>query len=274
MITLAMDTSCMTGGVAVLDARRVLAEYSLSVKRTHSERLMSSVARVMEDASLLPSDIGLIACCTGPGSFTGIRIGVASAKAMGMALGAAIVPVIGLDALAYGLSEGERAWCMIDARHENCYAASYIGTGGIPRRLTGYAVLSVTEIASRTRSSGIRHRAMGDAAINYGARLIDEAGGLIALPTPEDSGIRPAKVAMLGLDLFEGGMSISPDALAPFYIKHSEAEVKAELRTKLRPEAEDKAEDKADPGADEGASEGANEGAGEEACCGGKCRPC
>lgn len=227
MITLAMDTSCMTGGVAVLDGRRVLAEYSLSVKRTHSERLMSSVARVMEDASLSPADIGLIACCTGPGSFTGIRIGVASAKAMGMALGAAIVPVIGLDALAFGLPSGERAWCMIDARHEKCYAALYIGTGGAASRITEPVVMTVSEIAAAVRPEGIRHRALGDAALLYGEKLASESEGLVVIPTPEDSGIRPAKVAMLGLELHERGLSVAPAELVPFYIKHSEAEIKA-----------------------------------------------
>lgn len=230
MITLAMDTSCMTGGVAILDERRVLAEYSLSVKRTHSERLMSSVARVMEDASLKPSDIGLIACCTGPGSFTGIRIGVASAKAMGMALGAAIVPVTGLHALAYGLMEGERAWCMIDARHENCYAALFLGTGGAARMLGEPSVMTVSEIAAMVSSEGLRHRALGDASLLYGGKLAAESGGLIIIPTPEDSGIRPSKVGMLALDLYEGGLSVSPAALAPFYIKHSEAEIKAEAK--------------------------------------------
>ncbi len=87
MITIALDTTCMTGGVAVLDGERLVAEYMLSVKRTHSERLMSSLSTVMKDASLEPSDIGLIACCVGPGSFTGIRIGVSSAKAIAMAQG-------------------------------------------------------------------------------------------------------------------------------------------------------------------------------------------
>jgi tRNA threonylcarbamoyladenosine biosynthesis protein TsaB len=229
MITLAMDTSCMTGGVAVLDGRRVLAEYSLSVKRTHSERLMSSVARVMEDASLKPSDIGLIACCTGPGSFTGIRIGVASAKAMGMALGAAIVPVMGLDALAYGLAEDEHAWCMIDARHENCYAARYVGTGGAPRMVQEPTVMTIAEMAACVRAEGLRHRALGDATLLYGEKLASESEGLFVLPTPEDAGIRPAKVAMLGLELYERGLSVAPAELAPFYIKHSEAEIKAEI---------------------------------------------
>ena len=227
MITVAMDTSCMTGGVAILDGDRLVAEYILSVKRTHSERLMSSLARAMEDADLKPADIGLISCCTGPGSFTGIRIGVASAKAMGMALGIKVSPVTGLEALCYGLPAGERAFAMIDAKHGFCYAASFLCTGGSPTQILPPSVMGVEEIASEIVRGGIPHHMRGDGAIAYKEALASMAGKLSLIPSPEDAVIRPSKVGLCGLRRHEAGGSVAPSVLEPFYIKRSEAEVKA-----------------------------------------------
>jgi len=228
MITIALDTTCMTGGVAVLDGEKLVAEYMLSVKRTHSERLMSSLSTVMKDAALEPSDIGLIACAVGPGSFTGIRIGVSSAKAIAMAQGLLIAPVIGLDALCYGLPEGELAFAMIDARHENCYCASYIGTGGMPQRVKEPSVMTVDEVIGEIRSSGRRHHLRGDGVLAYGTKLAAELGSLAALPSGEDAVIRPSKVAMCGIKAYEAGLAVPAAELMPYYIKHSGAEVKAE----------------------------------------------
>lgn len=227
MITVAMDTSCMTGGVAVLEGTRLVAEYTLSVKRTHSERLMSSLARAMEDADLSPEDIGLISCCTGPGSFTGIRIGVASAKAMGLALGIRISPVTGLEALCYGLPAGERAFAMIDAKHGFCYAAAYLCTGGMPKEILPPSVMGVEDVASEIVRGGIPHHMRGDGALCYEETLLRLSGKLALIPSHEDGIIRPSKVGLCGIKRHESGGSLTPNELQPFYIKRSEAEAKA-----------------------------------------------
>lgn len=227
MITVAIDTSCMTGGVAILDGERLVAEYILSVRRTHSERLMSSLARAMEDAELKPADIGLVSCCVGPGSFTGIRIGVASAKAMGMALGIRVAPVTGLEALCYGLPAGERAFAMIDAKHGFCYAASFMCTGGAPEPVMPPYYMGVEEIASEIARGGVPHHMRGDGALAYAKELTRMAGRLAVIPSPEDGVIRPSKVGLCGIIRHEAGGSVDPAVLEPSYVKRSEAEIKA-----------------------------------------------
>ncbi len=226
MISVAIDTSCMTGGVAILDGTRLVAEYMLSVKRTHSERLMSSLATAMADAKLSPCDIGLISCAVGPGSFTGIRIGVASAKAMAMALGVRIAPVTGLEALCYGLPEGDVAYAMIDAKHGFSYAAKYLCTGGMPGLLEGPSVLSAEEIGLAIAEGGVKCHVRGDGALANIEALKALTCGLMIVPSGEDATIRPSKVGMCGLAKIEEGGLVDAAGLSPYYIKRSEAEVK------------------------------------------------
>lgn len=226
MISVALDTSCMTGGVAILDGTSLVAEYMLSVKRTHSERLMSSLAMVMQDARLEPSDIGLISCAVGPGSFTGIRIGVASAKAMAMALRVKVAPVTGLEALCYGLPEGDLAYAMIDAKHGFSYAAKYLCTGKAPKLLGEPSVMSAEEVGTAIAEGGIKCHVRGDGAIANVEALRKLAGGLLIVPSGEDATIRPSKVGMCGITKMEAGCLVDAARLSPYYIKRSEAEVK------------------------------------------------
>ncbi|PYO22304.1 MAG: tRNA (adenosine(37)-N6)-threonylcarbamoyltransferase complex dimerization subunit type 1 TsaB [Candidatus Rokuibacteriota bacterium] len=86
MRVLALETSTLAGGVALVDGERLVAEYLLDVSVTHSERLMAAVDRVLADARWAPRDLDGIAVSIGPGSFTGLRIGVSTAKGLAWAL--------------------------------------------------------------------------------------------------------------------------------------------------------------------------------------------
>ncbi|HQD40195.1 MAG TPA: tRNA (adenosine(37)-N6)-threonylcarbamoyltransferase complex dimerization subunit type 1 TsaB, partial [Bacillota bacterium] len=82
---LALETATSTGSVA-LYSQSLIGEYTLNIQRTHSERLMPAVVKILEDAQIKPKDLGAIAVSVGPGSFTGLRIGVITAKAMAWSL--------------------------------------------------------------------------------------------------------------------------------------------------------------------------------------------
>lgn len=226
MLSIAIDSSCMTGGVAVLEGQKVLAEYVLSVKRTHSERLMSSLADAMRAADRKPCDIGLISCCTGPGSFTGIRIGVATAKAISLATGAGIAPVTGLEALCYGLPSGDIAWAMIDARHGSCYSQAFSCTGGYPVPITAPGIRHWEAIAASLAEADGRCHLRGDGSLEYGALVAASTKGRVILPSPEDAALRPSKVGMCGLVMMDAGKLVGASDLAPFYIKRPEPEEK------------------------------------------------
>ena len=152
MLTLAIQTSTSVGGVAIVDDDRLVAACALNVKRTHSERLMSMVERVVSDSDLKVRDIEAIACGVGPGSFTGVRIGVSAAKCLSYTLNIPIVGVCGLDAMAFSVPSDGTVVSMIDAKHSRTFTASftYQGPGKEPLRICDYSLEPVSQTIEKT----------------------------------------------------------------------------------------------------------------------------
>lgn len=238
MLILAMDTSTMVGGVALLKDGVTVGEHILNVRATHSERLMSSVEALMAAAGVTPSDLDAIACGVGPGSFTGVRIGVSACKAMAYALSIPIVSVPSLDALAYGRGKGARAvWCLIDARHGRCYSASFVSPESADawrsERTSAYAIRRVGEIATLARemASGDEDRLarmlfLGDGALAYAESLRSELPGAAEIPPAPMCILRPSQVGLLGSDLLCAGATGDAAGIVPMYLRPSEAEAR------------------------------------------------
>ena len=135
MRVLAVDTSTMAGGVALVDGERVIGESLLDVRTTHSERLMLAVDRVLGDAGWAPRTLDGLAVAIGPGSFTGLRIGVAAVKGLALALKCPVAAVPTLDAMAAQLPWASRPVCAIlAARRDEVYASLYRWDGSAMRR--------------------------------------------------------------------------------------------------------------------------------------------
>src|SRR6266851_56323 len=123
MRVLAVDTSTMAGGVALLEDERVVGESLLDVRTTHSERLMLAVDRALADARWTAESLDGLAVAIGPGSFTGLRIGLAAVKGLALALDRPIAAIPTLDAMASGLPWAARPVCpVIVARKGEVYA--------------------------------------------------------------------------------------------------------------------------------------------------------
>ncbi len=126
MKLLAIDTTTNVLTVAVTDERRVLAEYYIDHQRTHSQKLMPVVDRVLADSGVEFSEIDGFAAANGPGSFTGIRIGLTAARTFAQATGKKVMPVSTLKALAYNAAFTKGRVCaVLDARNNNLYCAVY-----------------------------------------------------------------------------------------------------------------------------------------------------
>jgi tRNA threonylcarbamoyladenosine biosynthesis protein TsaB len=228
----------MVGGVALLKDGATLGEHILNVRATHSERLMSSVEALMAAAGVAPGDLDAIACGAGPGSFTGVRIGVSACKAMAYALSIPIVPVPTLDALAYGRGKGARAvWCLIDARHGRCYSASFVPPESAdtwrPERTSAYAIRHISEIAALAREMApggdgrtTRVLFLGDGALTYAESLRSELPGAAEIPPAPMCILRPSQVGLLGSDLLRAGATHDPAGIVPMYLRPSEAEAR------------------------------------------------
>lgn len=122
----AVDTSSDAASAALMEDDILLGEYILNHKKTHSQKLMPIIDEVFRSCELTPKDIDIYAVTTGPGSFTGLRIGIATVKALAHAVGKPVVGVGTLEAIAYNMPCCEYTLCsMIDARNEQVYNAAY-----------------------------------------------------------------------------------------------------------------------------------------------------
>jgi len=220
MRLLALETSTLAGGVALLDGDRLVAEYVLDVSVTHSERLVASVDRVLGDAGWGRGDLAALAVSIGPGSFTGLRVGVSTAKGLAVALGIPIAAVPTLDAMAACVPWAMLPVCpVLDARKGEVYASLYRWEAGGHRREWDYEALAPDELGARLDRLGSPVIVCGDGAASVRATV----ARLLPSPARVPS---PATVGALGVERLRLGDVVKPADLVPLYLRPSEAELK------------------------------------------------
>lgn len=224
MRILAVETSTLAGGAALLDGERLVGEYTLNIKATHSERLMVAVDRLLQDCGWTTADLEGMAVSIGPGSFTGLRIGVSAVKGLALALGIPVAGVPTLDALAATLPFAAHPVCpVLDARRGEVYASLYHWSDGAMRRDWEYLALSPAALCDRLDGPVIF---VGDAVPSLGGFLETRLGNNARFAPVGRRLPSPACVGVLGQARLLAGETVDPAALAPFYLRPSEAELK------------------------------------------------
>jgi tRNA threonylcarbamoyladenosine biosynthesis protein TsaB len=240
MRILALDTATSACTVAVCDDERVLAEATLQVPRAHSTRLMPLIAQAVSDSGLNKADLDAIAVGVGPGSFTGLRIGLATAKGLGFALGKPCVGVPTLKAMAYGTgAQIGLVVPVLDAKRGEVFAAAYAVGDRDPNHWVEVlkpSHIHVNDLAYEIkviREGLLRHTWQfvtfcGDVAAKY----MDQMGvGEAAQLAPAGAMLpRAWAVAEVGRAMLAAGEGTGPEALAPVYLRKSEAETLWESR--------------------------------------------
>lgn len=224
MKILAIETSTMLGGVAVADENGLIAETRLNVKSTHSERLMEIIDRQLRQSGMTLGDIDAFAVASGPGSFTGLRIGLGTAKGLCYASGKPLVMVPTLEAYARNFLFTEQPVCvMLDARRGEVYAAVFDCRNGALVTL-----MEATSVAleSLFKNSDSPILLAGEGAQIYRERLISILGEKALFGPVEKMVPSPVTVAALGIEKALRGQYTDPAAAEPFYVRKSEAEVK------------------------------------------------
>lgn len=217
MRVLAVETSTLAGGVALLDGDRLVGEYLLDIRVTHSERLMAAVDRVLADARWTIDDLEGFAVAIGPGSFTGLRIGLGTIKGLAFARSIPVAAVPTLDALAATLPFASLPVSpVIGARKGEVYASRYRWSGTAMRREWDYLAIAPADLAARIDEPVIL---VGDAAASIVSPLARLAPVARRLPSP-------ACVGQLGLERLARGDVVAPADLAPLYLRPSEAELR------------------------------------------------
>ena len=222
MRILALETSTLAGSAALLEGGRIVGESLLDIALTHSERLMAMVARLLQDCGWEATDLEALAVSTGPGSFTGLRVGVATAKGLALALGLRVAPVPTLDALASNLPFADAlVGPLLDARKGEVYLALYRWTGDRMQRCSDYLALSPRAAVACLTPPVI---VLGDGVAACLPFLSDLGQGLRIAPASH-SMPRAAVVGQLGYAMLKSGEAVTADALAPLYLRPSEAEL-------------------------------------------------
>ena len=229
MKILAIETSTMLGGIAIMDdLSGLIAEVRLNVKSTHSERLMTEIDHVLKQAELKVSDIDVFAIAIGPGSFTGLRIGLSAVKGFSYATGKPIVSVPTLEALAWNFPYCRHPVCtMLDARKKEVYSALFKWEDGGFTRLIDEISIKVDRVLEDIKLfSDKRVVFTGEGAILYRDKIIEVMGNKAIFASPEKIVPSPANVASIGIKKAIKGEFSEPVSLVPFYIRRSEAELK------------------------------------------------
>jgi tRNA threonylcarbamoyladenosine biosynthesis protein TsaB len=232
MRILGIETSGNIGGFAVVDDGRLLAEVASDITGRHVERGDAMIEYVLQCAGTTIDDLAAVAVSLGPGSFTGLRVGLALAKGLCFGRGLPLVGVPTLDVMAEACAGAEGLVVPVrDARRGEIYFGLYDAAGGALRRLSDYRAVApealVGELLAPGRTAAESARPLvlvGDALAKYGETLRSRLGKrMVAVPEllwPP----RPAMVGALGGKLLAGGKVADLDSIEPIYVRASEAE--------------------------------------------------
>ncbi len=237
MHILCIDTSTSTASLALTTDDRLLAAATFNADRTLSVRLMPEIEHLLEMSSLTIRDLDLLACATGPGSFTGVRAGVATIQGLSLACNK---PCVGFSSLSLmALNFPMAAWpvaTMLDARKGEVYAALFDCSAAMPVPLIRECVMApeafLDQITNATSGPVIL---AGDGTDRYRDVIAARLGKSAILAPFTHNICHAANGAILALAAHQAGNTLAPAQLLPVYLRASEAEyAKLEKQAKLR----------------------------------------
>lgn len=224
-----IDTSAPAGGIALCEGGTVVAELLLQTGATHSVWLLAGIHRLCTEAGWTLNQLDALGVVRGPGSFTGLRVGMGTVQGLALALERPVATVSSLAALALAAA-GARSpvWALLDARKGEVYAAGFQLEAGLPEAVTEELVLSPERLLERLpRTSAV----FVGSGVKPCRALLEEALGPAAAFVPDPlNQPRPAAAATLALAALRRGDTVGPEGLRPAYIRASEAEIAWEKR--------------------------------------------
>lgn len=231
MKLLAVDTATAQQSVAILDGAAVLARSDEDSKGSHARWLVATIDRLMAATGLSLNALDGLAVSIGPGSFTGLRVGLATMMGFRMATGLPLAAVPTLEALAWNHRvAGRRIYAMLKARMGEVYWAEYQWTSqGSLQSLTAERVGSLAAVADLLRGPAVVLGEGWQAHRDELQRLIAGQAGQLAEGPPEAMAVSAVSVGLAGMDRLSRGET-APRGLSPRYVQRAEAEVAWERR--------------------------------------------
>lgn len=225
MKILGLDSSGLVASVAIVEDSGMLGEYTVNYKKTHSQTLLPMLDEVARMIELDMETIDAIAIAGGPGSFTGLRIGSATAKGLGLALNKPIVNIPTVDALAYNLVGHRDMVCpLMDARRNQTYTGLYRFDGNELKVLREQCAVGIDEIVADINERGEAVVFLGDGVPVFAAYIEENIKVPYTFAPAHMNKQRAGAVAALGLEYFEKGRYEAATEHKPEYLRLSQAE--------------------------------------------------
>lgn len=225
MKILAIDSSSLVVAVAVVDDEKVLAEYIVNYKKTHSQTLLPMLGEISKMIDLDLNEIDAIAVSGGPGSFTGLRIGSATAKGLGLALEKPLIHIPTLEAMAYNFYDTEKLICPImDARRGQVYAGIYTFVDNEFKTVMDQTPMMMEELMAKINELNKEVIFLGDGVPVFKEYIDENATVHFEYAPAHLSRQRASSVGALGLKYYAAGKIETADAHEPDYLRLSQAE--------------------------------------------------
>lgn len=224
MLILGIETAAVQVGCAIGGHEGVLASFHAARRRRHVEALVPAIEFTCQQAGVELRELGAVAVDIGPGLFSGLRVGVTTAKTLAQALRLPMIGVASLDLLAFPVRHSSRLIVpVIDARRGEVFYACYRQVPGGVQNLSGYEIGSPDDLASELVAKGEDALLVGDGALRYSAELSRVAGSHIAGPP----NVYPSAAALVALAHAKALREefVSPSKLEPLYLRRTDAEL-------------------------------------------------
>ena len=228
---LGIDSSGMVASVAIVDEDIVIAEYTMNHKRTHSETLLPMIDEIVRTSEIKLEELDAIAIASGPGSFTGLRIGAATAKGLALAINKPIIPVKTCEGLAFNMWGADGVICpIIDARRSQVYTGLYTVMGNVDV-IMDQEPMDIHELVKKVNSvcggvEGLPRQItfLGDGVPIYESVIWDQIEVPCKMAPASMNRQRGASIAAYGELLFKERRYVDADDFAPEYLRKSQAE--------------------------------------------------
>ncbi|MEJ8552695.1 tRNA (adenosine(37)-N6)-threonylcarbamoyltransferase complex dimerization subunit type 1 TsaB [Tepidibacter sp. Z1-5] len=231
MKVLGIDTSSKAASVAIMEDDKLISEYTINNNKTHSQKLMPIIENMFELNEMSADDIDLISVCVGPGSFTGLRIGVATAKAIAHAIDVPMVIVNSLEALAFNISmTNKTVYPMIDAQKKQVYTCKYSWDKESLLKVGEIDVKKVEDLAEELKSSLEEFVLIGEGA-DLHKEVFENINNVYIAPNSHRLS-RASSICEIGIQKFKKGDTKTHYDVVPYYIRKSQAEVQYEEKIK------------------------------------------
>ena len=232
MKILGIDTSTMAANVAVLEDDKLICEYTIKTKKTHSQKLMPMIENMLKLSDLDIKEIDAIAICVGPGSFTGLRIGMATAKAMAHVNNIPLIGVNSLEILGANMDLCNRNICSIlDAQRNQVYMNKYILKDYKITELEEISIKAIDELLEEISSSNEDWVLVGEAVYKYKEKIEEISN--ITIPSPANNITKASTLCFVARDkMLANDQVYNCYNINPMYIRKSQAEEQYEEKQK------------------------------------------